>query len=92
MHILTPVLLCGSAFGSYAGRVRFESGSPTENSALLIPSTKVSDEGRYICRISAFPNGNFERHVTLTVWSKRDFLSSLRATTVVSWQIVSFWQ
>uniref|UniRef100_H3C5Y3 Nectin cell adhesion molecule 4b n=1 Tax=Tetraodon nigroviridis TaxID=99883 RepID=H3C5Y3_TETNG len=55
-------------FGSYAGRVRFESGSPTENSALLIPSTEVSDEGQYICHISTFPNGNFERRVTLTVW------------------------
>ncbi|XP_044076684.1 nectin-4 isoform X2 [Siniperca chuatsi] len=55
-------------FGRYSGRVRFESGSPTENSALLIPNTEESDEGSYTCRISSFPNGNFERHITLTVW------------------------
>ncbi|KAA8587779.1 hypothetical protein FQN60_016641 [Etheostoma spectabile] len=55
-------------FGRYSGRVRFESGSPTVNSALLIPSTEESDEGSYACRISTFPNGNFERHITLTVW------------------------
>lgn len=74
MHRLTPILFCGSEFGRYAGRVRFESASPMENSALLIPSTEVSDEGRYTCHISTFPNGNFERRVTLTVWSKRCFL------------------
>ncbi|XP_020777867.1 nectin-4 [Boleophthalmus pectinirostris] len=56
-------------FGRYAGRVRFESSSPTENSALLIPSTEVSDEGVYTCHISTFPNGNFERTIALTVWS-----------------------
>ncbi|KAM7379711.1 hypothetical protein PAMP_005242 [Pampus punctatissimus] len=55
-------------FGRYSGRVKFESGSPTENSALLIPSTEESDEGSYICHISTFPNGNFERQITLTVW------------------------
>ncbi|XP_068196012.1 nectin-4 isoform X2 [Antennarius striatus] len=55
-------------FGRYAGRVRFESSTPTGNSALIIPSTEESDEGRYICHISTFPNGNFERRITLTVW------------------------
>ncbi|XP_034558567.1 nectin-4 isoform X2 [Notolabrus celidotus] len=55
-------------FGRYSGRVRFEGGSPTENSALLILSTEESDEGSYACHISTFPNGNFERHITLTVW------------------------
>ncbi|XP_053293593.1 nectin-4 isoform X2 [Pleuronectes platessa] len=55
-------------FGRYSGRVKFESSSPTENSALLIPSTEESDEGSYICHISTFPNGNFERHITVTVW------------------------
>ncbi|XP_041659862.1 nectin-4 isoform X2 [Cheilinus undulatus] len=55
-------------FGRYSGRVRFEGGSPTENSALLIPSTEESDEGSYTCHISTFPNGNFERHIKLTVW------------------------
>ncbi|XP_072296316.1 nectin-4 [Eucyclogobius newberryi] len=53
----------------YAGRVRFESSVPTENAALLIPSTEESDEGVYICHISTYPNGNFERIIALTVWS-----------------------
>ncbi|CAB1448607.1 unnamed protein product [Pleuronectes platessa] len=39
-------------FGRYSGRV----------------NTEESDEGSYICHISTFPNGNFERHITLTVW------------------------
>lgn len=55
-------------FGRYSGRVRFEGGSPTENSALLILSTEESDKGTYTCHISTFPNGNFERHITLDVW------------------------
>ncbi|XP_067330375.1 nectin-4-like isoform X2 [Channa argus] len=55
-------------FGRYSGRVRFESSSPTENSALLILSTEESDEGSYTCHISTFPKGNFERHIALTVW------------------------
>ncbi|XP_068604913.1 nectin-4 [Brachionichthys hirsutus] len=55
-------------FGRYSGRVRFESSRPTENSALLIPGIEESDEGSYTCHISTFPNGNFERRITLTVW------------------------
>ncbi|KAM6920300.1 nectin-4 isoform 1-T1 [Lycodopsis pacificus] len=55
-------------FGRYSGRMRFESGSPTVNSALLISSTDESDKGSYTCHISTFPNGNFERHITLIVW------------------------
>ncbi|XP_022613874.1 nectin-4-like [Seriola dumerili] len=71
-------------FGRYSGRVRFESGSPTENSALLIPSTEESDEGSYACHISTFPNGNFERHITLTVWSSP--ISSLEPVVLVEGQ------
>ncbi|KAK7880660.1 hypothetical protein WMY93_032701 [Mugilogobius chulae] len=56
-------------FGRYAGRVKFESNNPTENSALLIPTTEEFDEGTYTCHISTFPNGNFERTIGLTVWS-----------------------
>ncbi|XP_034039309.1 nectin-4 isoform X2 [Thalassophryne amazonica] len=55
-------------FGRYSGRVRFESSSPTEDSALLILNTEESDEGSFTCHISTFPNGNFERRLTLTVW------------------------
>ncbi|CAG5896392.1 unnamed protein product [Menidia menidia] len=52
----------------YSRRVRFESGNPTENSALLLLSTKESDEGTYICTISVFPSGNFQREIALNVW------------------------
>lgn len=70
MHFLTHcVFFFVSEFGHYAGRVKFESNSPMENSALLIPTTEVSDEGRYTCRVSTFPRGNFERSITLIVWS-----------------------
>ncbi|XP_059913988.1 LOW QUALITY PROTEIN: nectin-4 [Gadus macrocephalus] len=55
-------------FGRYSGRVRFEHGVPTEDSALLIPHTEESDEGSYTCRVTTFPSGNFERSVALTVW------------------------
>ncbi|XP_056246499.1 nectin-4 [Seriola aureovittata] len=71
-------------FGRYSGRVRFESSSPTENAALLIPSTEESDEGSYACHISTFPNGNFERHITLTVWSSP--ISSLEPVILVEGQ------
>ncbi|XP_076601830.1 nectin-4 isoform X2 [Chaetodon auriga] len=68
-QIITAHFVDGhTEFGRYSGRVRFESKSPTENSALLIPSTEESDEGSYTCHISTFPNGNFERHIKLTVW------------------------
>ncbi|KAM8851021.1 nectin-4 isoform 2-T2 [Spinachia spinachia] len=68
-QIITAHFLSGQTeFGRYSGRVRFESGSPTVNSALLIPSTEDSDEGSYTCHISTFPNGNFERQIALTVW------------------------
>ncbi|CAL8343176.1 unnamed protein product [Merluccius merluccius] len=55
-------------FGRYSGRVRFESSSPTDNSALLIPNTEESDEGSFICHITTFPSGTFERRIVLTVW------------------------
>ncbi|GAA6230571.1 nectin-4-like isoform X1 [Lates japonicus] len=71
-------------FGRYSGRMKFESSSPTENSALLIPSTEESDEGRYTCHISTFPNGNFERHIDLTVWILP--ISSLDPVTLVEGQ------
>ncbi|XP_063742462.1 nectin-4 isoform X2 [Eleginops maclovinus] len=68
-QIITAHFVDGhTEFGRYSGRVRFESASPTVNSALLIPSTEESDKGSYTCHISTFPNGNFERHITLTVW------------------------
>uniref|UniRef100_A0A3Q3JIR8 Ig-like domain-containing protein n=1 Tax=Monopterus albus TaxID=43700 RepID=A0A3Q3JIR8_MONAL len=71
-------------FGRYSGRVRFESSSPTDNSALLIPNTEDSDEGSYTCHISTFPYGNFERHIQLTVWTLP--ISSLEPVDLVEGQ------
>ncbi|XP_077470569.1 nectin-4 isoform X3 [Stigmatopora argus] len=55
-------------FRGYVNRMRFESDNPIANSALLLPNTDESDDGMYACHISTFPNGNFERHIRLTVW------------------------
>ncbi|KAG1932128.1 nectin-4 [Pimephales promelas] len=49
-------------------RVRFESSDPTLDSTLLILNTKKADQATYTCHISTFPSGNFETHVSLTVW------------------------
>ncbi|XP_024921936.1 nectin-4 isoform X2 [Cynoglossus semilaevis] len=84
-QIITAHFTAGlQAFDPYSGRVRFESSNPTENSALLIPTTEESDEGSYACHISAFPNGNFERSISLTVWSLP--ISSLDAVVLVEGQ------
>ncbi|KAL7876134.1 hypothetical protein AOLI_G00110970 [Acnodon oligacanthus] len=53
----------------YAGRVRFEDTNPMANSALIIMNTKLSDEGIYTCTISAFPSGNTDTQLSLTVWT-----------------------
>ncbi|CAB1317244.1 unnamed protein product [Coregonus sp. 'balchen'] len=69
-HIITVHRTEGhTEFGRYSGRVRFESSRPMVNSALLILITEESDEGKYICHISTFPYGNFERKLSLTVWT-----------------------
>ncbi|XP_061768738.1 nectin-4 isoform X2 [Nerophis ophidion] len=58
-----------TAFGMWSRRVRFKSSDPTVDSSLVVMSTEVSDEGTYICRISTFPAGNFDRAMSLTVWT-----------------------
>lgn len=58
-----------TAFGTWSRRVRFQSSNPTEDSSLVIMSTEVSDEGMYACRISTFPSGNFDREMSLIVWT-----------------------
>ncbi|CDQ67335.1 nectin-4 [Oncorhynchus mykiss] len=69
-QIITAHLTEGhTEFGRYSGRVRFESSSPTVDSALLIMNTEESYEGKYTCHISTFPYGNFERQLSLTVWT-----------------------
>ncbi|XP_037537834.1 nectin-4 [Nematolebias whitei] len=74
-----------TAFGRYSSRVKFESSDPMENSALLIASTQESDEGSFICHISTFPTGNFERRFELTVWTLP--ISSLDPLPVVAGQL-----
>ncbi|XP_054656120.1 nectin-4 isoform X2 [Dunckerocampus dactyliophorus] len=58
-----------TAFGTWSRRVRFKSSDPTVDSSLVVMSTDVSDEGTYICRITIFPLGNFDRAMSLTVWT-----------------------
>ncbi|XP_038587271.1 nectin-4 [Micropterus salmoides] len=58
-----------TAFGTWARRVRFKSDDPTLDSSLIIASTEVSDEGKYICHISTFPSGNFDLEMSLIVWT-----------------------
>ncbi|XP_029382256.1 nectin-4-like isoform X1 [Echeneis naucrates] len=58
-----------TAFGTWARRVRFKSSEPTVDSSLVIMSTDISDEGKYICHISTFPSGNFDSEMSLTVWT-----------------------
>ncbi|XP_048826861.1 nectin-4 [Brienomyrus brachyistius] len=55
-------------YGSYSGRVYFESSNPIMNSALIIHITDESDEGKYTCHIATFPSGSFEVQMSLIVW------------------------
>ncbi|CAB1351638.1 unnamed protein product [Coregonus sp. 'balchen'] len=71
-------------FGQYSGRVRFGSSEPTVDSSLIIMNTVESDEGRYNCHISTFPSGNFERQLSLTVWTTP--ISSLDPVVLVEGQ------
>ncbi|XP_010903408.2 nectin-4 [Esox lucius] len=68
-------------FGQYSGRVRFSSSDPMVDSSLLIMNTMESDEGKYNCHISTFPSGNFERPLSLIVWTTP--ISSLDAVVLV---------
>ncbi|XP_024290406.2 nectin-4 isoform X2 [Oncorhynchus tshawytscha] len=71
-------------FGQYSGRVRFSSRKPTVDSSLIIMNTVESDEGMYNCHISTFPSGNFERQLSLTVWTTP--ISSLDPVILVEGQ------
>uniref|UniRef100_A0A3Q0SZE7 Nectin cell adhesion molecule 4a n=1 Tax=Amphilophus citrinellus TaxID=61819 RepID=A0A3Q0SZE7_AMPCI len=73
-----------TAFGSWSQRVHFKSNQPTVDSSLVIMGTEVSDEGKYICRVSAFPSGNFDTHMSLIVWTHP--ISSVEPVTVVEGQ------
>ncbi|XP_035283632.1 nectin-4-like isoform X1 [Anguilla anguilla] len=71
-------------FERFSGRVYFESADAMANSALIIRSTEVSDEGTYTCHVSTFPSGNFERQLSLTVWTTP--ISSLEPVELVEGQ------
>ncbi|XP_068444104.1 nectin-4 [Clinocottus analis] len=73
-----------TAFGSWSRRVRFKNSEPTADSSLVIMSTEVSDEGKYLCRISTFPSGNFDREMSLIVWTVP--ISSLDPVVLVEGQ------
>uniref|UniRef100_A0A8C5H9Z8 Nectin-4-like n=1 Tax=Gouania willdenowi TaxID=441366 RepID=A0A8C5H9Z8_GOUWI len=69
-QIITAHHISGqTAFGSWSGRVRFKGSDPTIDSSLVIMNTEVSDEGDYICHVSTFPSGNFDREIKLIVWT-----------------------
>lgn len=59
-----------AAFGTWSRRVRFKNSDPIVDSSLVIMSTEVSDEGKYICRITTFPLGNFDKAMSVIVWSE----------------------
>ncbi|XP_068164397.1 nectin-4 [Antennarius striatus] len=73
-----------TAFGTWSRRVHFVNSDPIVDSSLVILSTDVSDEGRYECRISTFPLGNFEIVMSLIVWTIP--ISSLDPVTLVEGQ------
>ncbi|KAM8746858.1 nectin-4-like [Acanthopagrus schlegelii] len=73
-----------TAFGSWSRRVRFKSSDPTVDSSLVIMSTEITDEGKYICRISTYPSGNFDREMSLIVWTNP--ISSLDPVILVEGQ------
>nr|XP_046236440.1 nectin-4 [Scatophagus argus] len=58
-----------TAFGMWSQRVRFQNSDPVVDSSLVIMSTEISDEGKYICHISTFPLGNFDKEMSLIVWT-----------------------
>ncbi|KAM9836400.1 nectin-4-like isoform 2-T2 [Aulostomus maculatus] len=70
-----------TAFGAWSRRARFRGSDPTVDSSLVIMSTKVSDEGEYLCQISTFPSGNFEIRMSLIVWTTP--ISSLEPVILV---------
>lgn len=73
-----------TAFGTWSQRVRFQSSEPTLDSSLVIMNTEVSDEGRYLCHVITFPTGNFDREMSLTVWTTP--ISSLDPVVLVEGQ------
>ncbi|KAM9827177.1 nectin-4 [Neosynchiropus ocellatus] len=69
-QIITAHHLNGqTAFGTWFRRVHFKSSDPTTDSSLIIRNTEISDEGQYVCHISTFPSGNFDRDLSMIVWS-----------------------
>lgn len=72
---LTPQHL-HAAFGTWSRRVRFKNSDPVVDSSLVIMSTEVSDRGRYLCHIVAYPSGIFDMEMSIIVWSEWKILHS----------------
>lgn len=71
------LLRLSAAFGTWSQRVRFKNSEPMLDSSLVIMSTEVSDEGKYLCRITTFPSGTFDRDMSVVVWSESPVFSLL---------------
>lgn len=65
-----------AAFGTWSRRVRFQNSDPVVDSSLVIMNTEVSDRGGYLCRIVAYPSGNFDMEMSIIVWSEWKILHS----------------
>ncbi|KAK7910132.1 hypothetical protein WMY93_014816 [Mugilogobius chulae] len=70
-----------TAFGDWSRRVRFKNSDPMRDSSLIITNTELRDAGQYVCEITAFPSGNFEQELELTVWSKTHTPTHFRPIT-----------
>ncbi|TNM93498.1 hypothetical protein fugu_001674 [Takifugu bimaculatus] len=73
-----------TAFDTWSRRVHFRNSDPIVDSSLVIMNTDVADEGGYLCRISTFPLGNFDRQMSIIVWTIP--ISSLEPVTLVEGQ------
>uniref|UniRef100_A0AAZ3P555 Ig-like domain-containing protein n=1 Tax=Oncorhynchus tshawytscha TaxID=74940 RepID=A0AAZ3P555_ONCTS len=51
------------------GRLEF-AGASTGDSSITIKEVEMTDAGKYICLLTVFPSGSFERTTILTVLSK----------------------
>lgn len=70
LRLLSRPACVTAAIGTSSPRVRFKDSDPIVDSSLVILSTEVPDEGSYLCRITTFPLGNFDRELSVTVWSE----------------------
>lgn len=74
MLYVSPSLLLSLAlsvaYGSWSSRVRFRESDAILDSSMIILSTKLSDEGKYVCHINTFPEGSVDLELSLIVRSE----------------------